>query len=109
MAVVKPHAVALAATVACSVAMVESVDQARTLGRLAAMVAPAVREVRAAPWPEVVEPVEQVARVLQVRRGPTAANPSLPREADKAALAAEAVRVALRVEKVLKASVAVRV
>ena len=109
MAAVKPHAVALAATVDCSAAMVALADQALTLGHLAAMVAPAVREVRAAHWPEVAEQVAQVAQVLQVRRGPTAANPSLPREADKAALAAEAVRVALRVEKVLKASVAVRV
>ena len=55
MAAVKLHAVALAATVDCSAAMVESADQALTLGHVAAMVAPAVREVRAAHWPEVVE------------------------------------------------------
>ena len=38
-----------------------------------------------------------------------AANPSLPREADKAAMAAWAVRVVLRAEQAVKASVAVRV
>jgi hypothetical protein len=72
---VKPHAVASAATVDCSAAMVALADQVLTLGHLAAMVAPAVREARAAHWPEVVEPVEQVARVLQVGRELTAANP----------------------------------
>ena len=75
VAAVKPHAVALAATVDCSAAMVALADQALTLGHLAVMEAPAVRGVRAAHWPEVVEPVEQVARVLQVGRGLTAANP----------------------------------
>jgi hypothetical protein len=58
VAAVKPHPVALAATVDCSAAMVALADQALTLGHLAVMEAPAVRGVRAAHWPEVVEPVE---------------------------------------------------
>ena len=104
-----PQPVALAATVACSAAMVESADQVLTLGHLAATVAPAVPEVRAAHWPEVAEQVAQVERAMSEKAELTASHPYLPREADKAALAAGAVRVALHVEKAVKVSVAVRV
>jgi hypothetical protein len=106
---VKPHAVASAATVDCSAAMVESADLVLTLGQLAATVAPAVPVVRAAHWPEVAEQVAQVERAVSEKAELTAFHPYLPREADKAAPVALAVRVALRVEKAVKASVVARV